>query len=135
MPMADVSPPLVFADKTRVVHVPGKGRGVVAAQKIHKGELIERAHVVVLRATDVKGDLENYVYDWPYLSEWVAIALGMGSLYNHSYAPNAHYSKHLDERMIEYHALRDIDEGEEILVNYNGAPDDMTPLWFNVVDE
>ena len=120
-------------DSTRVVEIPGKGRGVVAARKIGKGELIESAYVVVLRASEVRGELENYVYDWPYLSEWVAIALGKGSLYNHSFAPNADYTKKLDERVLEYHAIKDIEAGEEILINYNGTPTDMTPLWFTVV--
>lgn len=120
-------------DSTRVVDIAGKGRGVVAVHKIVKGELIERVHVIVARATDVRGELENYVYDWPYLSEWVAIALGKGSLYNHSFAPNADYTKKIDERVLEYHAIKDIEAGEEILINYNGAPDDMTPLWFTVV--
>jgi SET domain-containing protein len=34
---------------------------------------------------------------------------------------------------MEYKALRDIKKGEEILVNYNGEPDDKTPIdWFGM---
>ena len=127
------SPAIHVNPSTRVIDIPGKGRGVVAIRKIARGELIETAPVVVVPAVQVQGVLEHYVFDWPYLSDKVAVALGCGSLYNHSYAPNAVYLKHLEERVLEYTALRDIEAGEEILINYNGAPDDMTPLWFTVV--
>jgi SET domain-containing protein len=56
----------------------------------------------------------------------------MGSLYNHSYTPNAVYAKQYDQLIITYTALRDIAAGEEILINYNGRPDDLDPLWFAV---
>ena len=32
-----------------------------------------------------------------------------------------------------YRAIKDIKKGDEILVNYNGEPDDITPIdWFEV---
>ncbi|MEH2113844.1 hypothetical protein [Nostoc sp.] len=36
---------------------------------------------------------------------------------------------------MEYIAYRDIEAGEEITANYNGSPDDKSPIWFDVVDE
>lgn len=120
----------------RVVDVVGKGRGVVAARRITAGESIETAPVVVVpvahRADLERTVLDHYVYDW---SEGaLAVALGNGSLYNHSYAPNAMYLKRFDDGALEYVALGDIEAGEEILVNYNGDPKDTTPLWFDVVE-
>lgn len=117
-----------------VVPIAGKGRGVVAVRRIVRGELIESAPVVVVPAgqmTQIDGTvLKHYVYDW---ADGVAVALGNGSIYNHSYAPNAIYTRRFDAHALEYTALRDIEAGEEILINYNGDPDDRTPLWFTVV--
>ncbi len=31
-------------------------------------------------------------------------------------------------------AIRDIAQGEEIVVNYNGEPADQTPVWFKVLE-
>ena len=61
------------------------------------------------------------------------LALGYGSLYNHSYRPNARYVD-LSERTKLFTAIRDIAAGEEITVNYNGEPEDQTPVGFDVVE-
>ena len=122
------------APAIRVVDVEGKGRGVVAARDIVRGERIERVPVVVLSQQDgdtVDGTrLGSYVFNWS--DGGVVIALGAGSLYNHSYAPNAEYQKRFDEVVIDFVALTDIAEGTEITVNYNGHPADQTPMWFDV---
>jgi SET domain-containing protein len=36
----------------------------------------------------------------------------------------------LDELMMEIIAIKDINEGEEITINYNGDPEKKDPLWF-----
>jgi SET domain-containing protein len=36
-------------------------------------------------------------------------------------------------KAIEFSAIRDIQKGEEITMNYNGLPEDKTPVWFDVV--
>ena len=38
----------------------------------------------------------------------------------------------LDEHLIHFVALRDIAAGEEIVMNYNGEPTDLTPVWFEL---
>ena len=64
----------------------------------------------------------------------VAIALGYGSLYNHSYSANATYEKHFDDKLITFKAIADIRRGEEITVNYNyGNPDDKSKLWIQSI--
>lgn len=118
----------------RVDAVPGKGRGVFAVRAIRKGEIIETVPVLVIPAPQVddleKTLLDHYVYSWP--DERLAVALGYGSLYNHSYTPNALYVKHPATSTIDYVALADIDAGAEITVNYNGTPTDRAPVWFDV---
>jgi SET domain-containing protein len=115
-----------------------KGRGVFATLTFEKGELIETAPVILIPAGQwahiEPTVLALYIYNFgPTPSqEHAAIALGYGSLYNHSYRPNAKYVKDWDTQVIRFVALRDIQAGEEITVNYNGSPADQSPIWFEV---
>ena len=113
----------------------GKGRGVFAQTPFIKGEIIERAPVIVIPKEQVefidKTVLFNYYYSWS--EGQIAIALGFGSLYNHSYHPNCFYVRKIEDKIIEYIAHRDIEVGEEITTNYNGEVDNCAPLWFNSV--
>ena len=113
-----------------------KGRGVFATKKFKRGELIELCPALVIpkRQADnvLKSKLEHYAFDWD--KDDIALILGYGMIYNHSYAPNAKMVHDLRKRKSEIRALSVIKPGEEILVNYNGAPKDMSPLWFDVVD-
>ena len=79
-----------------------------------------------------KTSLANYYYNWG--DKGAAIALGYGSLYNHSYCPNAMYVKHYGELLIDYLALHDIPTGAEITINYNGHPSSQQPLWFTTCE-
>ncbi|RCJ28587.1 SET domain-containing protein-lysine N-methyltransferase [Nostoc minutum NIES-26] len=114
-----------------------KGRGVFAQKPFLKGELIERTPVVIIPAEQVKlidqTVLGNYYYDWE--DNAAAIALGLSSLINHSYNPNSYYVKKFSDRKLELIAYQDIEVGEEITANYNGSPNDKSPIWFDVVDE
>jgi len=114
----------------------GKGRGVFAQQKINKGELIERAPIIVFTPEEWqlidKTILTNYCFNWG--DKQGAMALGYGALYNHSFNPNAKYIKNQREMAIDFAALTEIEAGAEITVNYNGAPNDNTPVWFEVTD-
>jgi SET domain-containing protein len=113
-----------------------KGRGVFAAQDYAQGEVIEKAAVIVIPKQQVKliakTVLTNYYFGWH--GESGAIALGVVSLFNHSYHPNAFYVKKFAEQVIEVIAYRDIREGQEITVNYNGRVDDLSPVWFDVME-
>ena len=79
--------------------------------------------------------LYNYYFSWGVDGNEAALALGLGSLYNHSYSPNARYVKDFDRRKIDFVAIRNISVGEEITVNYNGDPKNLKPLWFDTVKE
>ena len=111
------------------------GRGIFTLRNIKKGELIEEAHVIVIPITEWKrirkSILSNYVFRW---GEDKALALGYGSLYNHSYTPNARYITNLENQSIDFYARVDMQEGEEITVNYHGEPTDQSPLWFEVIE-
>jgi len=116
----------------------GKGRGVFARRLIAAGEIFETAPVIVI-PKEQWHDLEkttffDYTFEWGPEGEDAALALGQGSLYNHSYSPNARYTKRIDDLAIDFSALRQIEPGQEIFVNYNGDPNDRAPLWFPVDD-
>lgn len=122
---------LLHSELVEVKRVRGKGRGVFAKSFISEGTVIERVPVLVLPTEDVETTpLADYVFEWG--RDTVALALGYGSLYNHSYEPNARYDD-VGQRTKEFSALRDIYPGEEITVNYNGEPEDVSPVDFEVV--
>ena len=119
-----------------VKRIPRKGRGVFARRRITAGAVFEQVPVIVIPAEEVLESTENavlanYVFDWG--KDTVALALGFGSMYNHSYVPNARYDDEGRQTKV-FTALRDIEPGEEITVNYNGHEEDLTPVGFDVID-
>lgn len=119
-----------------VVRLPGKkGRCVCALRNICKGDLIEQAPVLVIpkkeKALIERTVLWDHWISWGHKDQDLAIPLGFGGLYNHSYEPNAICYAFQRQRKLEYVALRDIKSGEEITINYNGSPDDKSPVWFD----
>jgi SET domain-containing protein len=101
-----------------------KGLGVFAVDPIEAGEVIEVARVIVETCSMLAdgSNLDRYVYQWGDGGERCAIVLGHGSLYNHSYRPNAMFVADLEHETMTYCARRSIAAGEEITVNYNGDP-------------
>lgn len=120
-----------------VAESPGKGRGVFTDSPLSKGDIIEVCPVILFddweEAQHIDATpLSHFYYRW---TEGVnALALGYGSLYNHSYCPNAYYRRNYENQTLEFVALRDIRPGEEILINYNGDPNCKAPLWFACSD-
>lgn len=119
-----------------VKRTPKKGLGVFALRDIKEGEIIENAPALIF---DTKGRkhlektlLSHYIYPWR-STRGAALVLGYGSIYNHSYSPNADWKQNFKTKCMVYRAIQNIKKGEEILVNYNGEPDDKTEIdWFEV---
>ena len=110
---------------------PKRGLGVFAKEPIQKGGVIERVPLLVVTWEDID-DSELADYAFVLTEKKVAIALGYGSLYNHSYDPNARYDD--DGKKIKvFSAIKDIAAGEEITVNYNGDPDNSEDIGFRVL--
>ena len=112
------------------------GKGVFTAASIDKGSLIEVSPVLVLprkeRQLIDETRLHDYYFIWGKNDRKCAIVLGYGSLYNHAYSPNAQYKPDFEGDTLDFYALRDIDPGEEITVNYSGDPDGKRAVWFEV---
>ena len=114
-----------------------RGRGVFAARWFQAGEVIEVCPVITLSSADAaKLDdtyLYNYYFGWGADNTGAAIALGFGSLYNHSYAPNATYRKSEADCTISIIAVKPIAPEDEILIKYNyGDTENSDRLWFDV---
>ncbi len=99
------------------------------------GDLLEVAPVLVIPADEwdllSATSLAGYVWGWGGDGD-TAIALGHANLLNHSYEPNCRYEHDLDAGTVEVLAIGPIRAGEEVTINYNGDPDDRSPLWFDV---
>jgi SET domain-containing protein len=126
---------LVPSEYIEVKRVKGKGRGVFARKLIPKNTIFERAPLLVLKEGEALGEdchvLPYYVFE--YGKGTIALALGFGSLYNHSFRPNARYED-VGNQTKHYIAIRDIKPGEEVTINYNGDEASKIPVGFDVLD-
>ncbi len=119
-----------------IVQHPQKGRSVHCAEDIPSGTDIELCSLIILSAKDTKvihqTSLHDYYFDWESEHGASAIALGYGSLYNHSSTPNAVVESMPEDREIKIVALKDIPAGDEITINYQGGSKDETyQIWFD----
>jgi hypothetical protein len=97
-----------------------KIRGLIATEVIAAGKVIERCPAIVyLKNTPIieQTIFDHYVFDWDETHE--ALALGYGSLCNHSYQPNVKVDFDLEKKKIIFSARQEIEPGEELLINYN----------------
>lgn len=103
------------------------GIGVFARRRFRQGDVIEVCPVLVLPgdAAEPGGPFEGLTYDWG--EGACALALGYGSLYNHSDNPKAEAVSDEDECTITIVALKEIVGGDEITIRYTPDPAD---LWF-----
>jgi len=114
--------------KLAVQSIEGKGRGVFALNIIHPGDHIEVCPVIVISGEEsCQIDLTSlYDYYWEWKGDSIAIALGYGSLYNHSDNPNARVMKNYADSTMTIMCTRDINPGDEITVPYGST-------WFKTV--
>ena len=105
-------------------------RGMIATEDIRKGTIIERCPVIPIPITEkpslLQTELLNYYFEWT--NSHNAIVLGYGSLINHSFQPNAAYSCGYKNKVMIFYAIKTIKKGDEVFTNYNGTPNDTTPL-------
>lgn len=110
------------------------GRGVFASRSIPKGTVVEISPVLVLTKDEVdqhtsQTSLQHYTYYWPDPAggpQTQAIALGLGSMFNHStLKQNVIWARDIVAGTIVYTAHRDIATGEELCISYGSAR-----LWF-----
>jgi SET domain-containing protein len=130
---------LIASDKVYVnkSDIPNAGRGVFAARDIKKDETIESCPIIEFSKHDTSNLKESFFVTYFFYfgknKERLAIALGFGSIYNHSYKPNATFNIKPKKEVIDFVALKGIKKDEEITFNYyHGTVKAGRPLWFEV---
>lgn len=113
------------------------GRGVFTQNPLSQGDVIEICPVIIIPKSQLpvihKSVLHDYYFLWGEQLDQCAIALGLGSLYNHKVSPNANFILDLEHNTIDIMAIKDISAGEEITINYHGEPGNDESLWFEVL--
>jgi len=113
-----------------------RGRSVYTASDITEGSIIEICPVIILPTDDTpiihKTLLHDYYFLWNVENNTSAIALGYGSLYNHSETPNADFQLVYGDNEIHIIASEDIAAGTEIFINYMSDKIGEYGLWFDV---
>jgi len=118
-----------------IEEVENKGRAVFSSSDIPEGSTIEICPVILLNEDDReiihRTSLHDYYFIWDLEKLNAAIALGYGSIYNHSSKANAEFEILFDSKEIKIFAIKDIPAGEEITINYQGIKDSrFSDLWF-----
>lgn len=97
------------------------GHGVFTKEAIENQTFVEIAPAVVFHPGErADGNLMNYVLLW---EGNLAVPLGWTMLYNHSDDNNCVFSMNYQDKLVAIVAIRDIDPGEQLTVNYG-------PDWF-----
>lgn len=111
-------------EKIQVKESPIHGLGVFATDDIEVGELIEECPILFLpnKRGEVNIVLTDYTYQWPKVLDWenFVVALGYGSLYNHSDIPNADWDSDVEKQTFKFTATKKIKKGDEITIFYGG---------------
>lgn len=95
--------------------------GVYSTQQISPGTLIETAHCILISRCEYEHHLchtilEHYVFNGRDGTK--LLALGIGSLFNHSSNPNVDYRIDHDMQLISFTAAREIGPDEELCIFY-----------------
>jgi len=127
-------PPSIYVKDTGT----SKGRGVYAARIFKAGDVVEESPVVLFRKPYevLHKELKTIVFHWEGAGgarPTQALALGYGSLYNHSNPSNLRYEIDRESLLLRFIAVRDIRADEELTINYNadgGAHVSGDEWWF-----
>ena len=97
------------------------GRGLFTTESIKKGEIVEVSPVIVIPASERKlvefTEVQSYLFEWTGNKQ--ALALGLGSLFNHSVQRrNVTWDCNYRRKTITFKALKDIKKGSQLFINY-----------------
>ncbi|KAF9982857.1 hypothetical protein BGZ65_002434 [Modicella reniformis] len=103
-----------------------KGRGVITRTLIPPRTTIDVSPILLFPLDEYTQhgqytQLDHYTYRW---KGGMALALGLGSMFNHSNNPNVGFQRDFDNKVIRYTTLREIQPNEELCISYGSN------LWF-----
>ncbi|CAM0141930.1 hypothetical protein VKS41_004367 [Umbelopsis sp. WA50703] len=109
---------------------PQRGRGVFATRALEARTLVEISPVLLVNHTEYSEHgqytiLDHYTYRW---EGGYALALGLGSMFNHAKYPNVGFVRDIPNAVIRYFTLRAIEPAEELCISYGDH------LWFEDTD-
>lgn len=111
-----------------------KGRGVFTSKPIKANTTIEIAPVIVMSREERtfldKTLLHDYIFEWGSEKDQCCMALGYVPMYNHAYQANCDYEMDFENDLIIIKTMRNLESGEELVINYNGTWNDECPVWF-----
>ncbi|CAO3628554.1 unnamed protein product [Cunninghamella echinulata] len=107
---------------------PIKGRGVFSTKLIPNHTLIDISPILLFNCKEYADHgkytvLDHYTYVWE--NGNFALALGLGSMFNHDKNPNVGFIRNFKNNVIKYITLRDIQPNEELNISYGSN------LWFD----
>ena len=111
-------------NKIYVARSPIHGLGIFANEDILKGEVFEITPLLDVVKSKEEDLGREFLYDYRFAynkngkTTKLVLALGYGSLYNHSDDPNANWKLNEVLDMFEFYAVKDIKRGQEILIYY-----------------
>ncbi|KAI9025792.1 hypothetical protein CLU79DRAFT_833604 [Phycomyces nitens] len=105
---------------------PERGRGVFATIPIVRNTVVDISPVLHFSHDEYSQHgkytvLDHYTYRW---KDGYALALGLGSMFNHSNHPNVGFIRDLDNGLIRYIATDNISKDEELCISYGSN------IWF-----
>lgn len=110
--------------KTKVIQTKKMGRGVVANKAFLKGDIIEASPCLTWNQDSEKlihkTDLDFYVFNDD--NSGSVLALGVGSLFNHSAKDNATYKYNKETNELIFMATKKIKKGQQIFIDYGYDP-------------
>ena len=96
-----------------------KGYGVFAPKAYAKDAMVLRHEILAVPESESSKIQKTFLDSYLFLLGGVYfIALGEGSLLNHSLSPNLYYTFRKKQRQIEFYSLRRIAKGEELTIDY-----------------
>ncbi len=110
--------------------------GVFATKKFYKGQVIEKAPIIIGTQKDYTYLEHTALHDYYFLldNDYKKFALGLGfsSWYNHACPANASYKINIKKQFILFVAFTTINAGEEVTINYNGYPTNNNSIQFTI---
>ena len=105
---------------------PIRGRGVFTEENIPFSTTVDISPILFFQAEEYENHgkytvLDQYTYCW---QGGYALALGLGSMFNHNSSPNVGFIRDFTNQLIRYVTLRPIEKDEELCISYGNH------LWF-----
>lgn len=100
------------------------GRHIVSTKKILKKTKIESTPLLLFSKKDRKivnhTFLKKYIYHYPFKKNTDALAMGIGSFFNHSENPNVKFE--IKKNYVVFWAIKDIKAGDQLFIDYGYNP-------------